>query len=417
MKEVIIILGNMASGKSSAAKLLAEKLPEFTYVCQDDFRNAQTERYLEVDNRIFEEEIAQQTKHALERYPKIIYESTGATRFFREAYYSFLVQQRKIFVVRLNCSDAVCYRRFLKRRQEGKNHLVPIFNKSKSPWEIIGDFRKKSAWLKHDLLIDSEKNTSEQIVSSILAHLPADAPVQSVERLLHNWNYDQALQWFIANVPGKKFLKDMLSKSKDQFNTLKLKKELNLYLNAIQEAEKQKDHLPEVRKVFKVKPKKSLDLQEEVEGLVDEVREEVEEIKDQLENLREHLSNAPSKVELKDEDDLDEKWKPLYKEANHFFSLIDFEEDAEQRKKIAFHILDLMDEVQKVWEAKDFKNKHGQLPNFQSQGIEQLTIEQMVRRVNTLRTYISKANKGKLNKDRIPDWEAEIKELERRIKG
>jgi shikimate kinase len=413
MKEMIIVIGNMASGKSTTSQLLAEKLSDYRYVCQDDFRNSKADRYLEIDNRIFEDEIAEETINALNSHRKIIYESTGGTRFFKDQFYRFLQEDRKLFIVRIKCRPSTCLSRFEHRKSGGKNHLIPIFAKSKSPKEIIDHFEKKAAWIKPHLEVDSEKNTPEEIVELILKSLPGEDPLVQLEKLIHEFDYNKALEWVIKNVKGKTFLKEVLSKGPDQYNVIKLKLLLNDHWEL---------HLvskPKPKPKIQTAPKKQTVEREEIEELIEEeVEERVGELQDEIEELRKQIAESSGKnIKLEEEDDLDEKWKPVYKEANHFFSMLEFEQDTKKRKEIAFHILDLMDQVQEVWEAKDFKKKHGQLPNFESQGIEQLTIEQMATRIRTLRTYITKANKGQLKKERIPEWEAEMKDLERRIKG
>lgn len=413
MKEMIIVIGNMASGKSTTSKLLAQKLPDYRYVCQDDFRNSKADRYLEIDNRIFEEEVADETIQALNSHPRIIYESTGGTRFFKDRFYQFIQEGRNLFIVRIKCRPSTCLSRFEKRKSGGRNHLIPIFAKSKSPKEIIDHFEKKAAWIKAHLEVDSEKNSPAEIVDLILKTLPGKDPIVQLEKLINDFDYNEALQWFIKNVNGKAFLKEVLSKGPDHYNTIKLKKALNDQWAVLQASK------PKPKPKIQTIPKKQIPKREDIEGLIEEeVEERVGELQDEIEELRKQIAESSGKnIKLEEEDDLDEKWKPVYKEANHFFSMLEFEQDTEKRKEIAFHILDLMDQVQEVWEAKDFKKKHGQLPNFESQGIEQLTVEQMATRIRTLRTYITKANKGKLKKERIPEWEAEMQDLERRIKG
>lgn len=200
---------------------------------------------------------------------------------------------------------------------------------------------------------------------------------EELQQLLREFDYASAYAWFAQHVPGKYFIKELLSKGEDPYNRAKLIGELRAIEESFAPAPKQNTVTP---------PK-------EVSPIL---------VQQAAPTLNESL--------------LDEEWKPKFKEANHWFETIGYMATAEERKTAAFRILDLMDEVEEAWHTKDFMKQYGQAPDFESQGIEQLSIPQMTTRITTLRTYISKANKGKLNKDSIPKWEAEKAELERRVR-
>lgn len=423
MKSIVIVVGNMGSGKSTFASLLAEKLAGFEYVCLDDIRKSEKAQYLENKNKEFELKIEQLTSEALERHEKIIYESTGATRFFQANYNKFLKSRYKLFIVKIQCRKAVCLARHRTRKDSGKAHIIPHFRSVKTDEEMIDWFDQKSKWIRPDLTLDSEQHRPEEMVQVFLNHYFGSTGNDELRSLIDKFDYDHALAWFKKHVEGKFFIKELLSKGADPYNTLKLKKELNLLLNSVPVA------VPYHQKEI-VHPKPlSQKEKESNDELIEEIRENLESKIDDLEyelsDLREKLSEKETKSipkysenasSSKEEWLIDEKWKPLYKEANYIFSQLDFETDEEKRKEMTFKILDLMDQVQEMWYQKDFLEKHGELPNFQWQGIDQLTIDQMATRIRTLRTYISKANKGKLNSDRIPEWKAEMEELERRVR-
>src|SRR5690606_30172966 len=130
-------------------------------------------------------------------------------------------------------------------------------------------------------------------------------------------------------------------------------------------------------------------------------------------NLPKIVEHAPASI---DEQKLKDEWRPMYAEANQLFAQLDLIQDDEERKQACFQILDLMNDVEKVWEKADFLKKYGKLPNFDNAGVDQLTTNQAATRIRTLRTYISKAKKGILKDERVPEWEAEIKELEMLIR-
>jgi hypothetical protein len=202
---------------------------------------------------------------------------------------------------------------------------------------------------------------------------------EELQRLLADFSYDTALKWFVTHVPGKYFIKELLSKGEDQYNRTKLIEELRML----------DDSFPKLD----IASAPARELSAVTPGLV---------------------AKAAPTLDLAM---LDQEWKPKYKEANHYFERLEFLQTEEERKEAAFKILDLMDEVEQLWKKKDFVQKYGESPDFEDQGIESLTVAQMVQRINTLRSYISKANKGKLSKDKIPNWESEKAELERRVRG
>lgn len=413
---MIVIIGNIASGKSTVARLLADRMEGYHHVCSDNFRDEKPDKYFEVDNRIFEEEIAQETRQAIQNNRLIIYESTGSSRFFKDIFYELVQSNAEIFTVRLTCRPEICMLRYKKRIESGKGHLVPMYNNSKTAEELIHQHDKKSAWVKAHISVDSEKTDPEKIASFIYNSHPDNHPERVLEVLHKEFDYKKALTWVNANVKGKNFLKQVLAGGEDDYNRLKLKTLINEEYELLQQKKTKKPLIsPKPYSPVYVPNKRSNFDREELEDIV---REMSDDLYQEIEDIREKLESPVSeKYRVQDEDDLDEKWKPIFKEANHFFTLLEFEPDEEKRKEIAFHVLDLMDEVQKVWDAKDFKKKFGQVPNFDSKGMDQLSVEQMATRIRTLRTYISKANKGKLNKDRIPDWEAEMKELEMKIRN
>jgi len=209
---------------------------------------------------------------------------------------------------------------------------------------------------------------------------------EELQSIIDNFSYDKGLEWFKTHVKGKFFIKDMLSKGPDAYNELKLRKELNKALEA----------LP-VEKVISFSHKK-------------EPKHIEEPPKKQKTVVLEHVPASREEMLL------DEQWKPLFKEAHYYHSQLEHIEDVEKRKAQAFKILDLMDRVEDLWSQNNFLKVHGQLPNYENPGVDDLSPEQMFTRIRTIRSYISKAKKGKLNAAKIPEWETEMAELERRLK-
>ncbi|MFN3802185.1 hypothetical protein [Belliella pelovolcani] len=212
-----------------------------------------------------------------------------------------------------------------------------------------------------------------------------------LQSIIKDFNYEKALKWYLQHVQGKFFIKEMLQKGEDPFNVLKLKKELNLVL----------DSLPDL--IQKLNP-----IPDQDQSLDDEVPKG---------NLKPKIKVVDFAAKSRDELIVDDEWKTLYKEAAYYHTQLDHITDPIERRDAAFKILDLMDEVEKLWAKRDFIQQYGQLPTFEDHGIESLDPRQMSKRISTVRTYISKARKGKLNAEKIPTWEAEIQELERRLQS
>jgi hypothetical protein len=230
---------------------------------------------------------------------------------------------------------------------------------------------------------------------------------EELQRLLAEFEYSAALDWFKKHVTGKYFLKELLSQGEDQYNRTKLIEELRAI-----EASISGTPVPPMLSLTETKEKQSPSLS----GVlwIKEMDQQPSDSPPSGGRGVKLVESAPATLDLAL---LDQEWKPKYKEANHWFERLEFLPTEEERKTAAFRILDLMDEVEQVWQKKDFVQKFGQVPDFADQGIEALTTAQMVTRINTLRSYISKANKGKLSKEKIPIWEAEKSELERRVRG
>lgn len=389
MKTIIIVTGNMGSGKSTFCKRLREKLPDYAYICLDDFRK---KRFADVlteqhDPLQFEREVAAATQREFNKHTKIIYETTGATRFFKDMHYRLMADRHQVYLVQIQCPAELCLQRHQNRERNGHFHVVPQYGQGLSPEQLIHRYQEKTSWIRPDLVLDSHTFAPEQLISRFLrAYFPQDT-VKDIQDLMQDFNYQESLDWFKRNVPGKTFVKETLSTGEDDFNRLKLKKELNEHLHRLQ-------HTPD-----------------DPGGCKTDSSEPSQNTSDHAE--RQTITEKPDAgVPESYSEPTRDQWAPLYKEANFLFIELEHEADEEKRKEMVFRILDLMDEVQQLWDEADFVKKFGQLPNFDKSGIENLSESQMTKRINTLRTYISKAKKGKLKAEKIPEWEAEKKELE-----
>lgn len=226
-----------------------------------------------------------------------------------------------------------------------------------------------------------------------------------LQSIINDFDYSKALTWFKTHVQGKFFIKEVLSKGEDAFNIITLKKELNTALAS----------LPVPKSVTQFTAD---ELKSELENLAEDLKEKLREEASQifLENQKRPSQIVEKAASSREELQLDEQWKPIYKKANFIFSRLIFAESDEKRKEMAFEILNLMDEVEISWKDKDFLRKHGRLPAFDNAGLDEMTPQQHARRISTIRTYISKARKGILNESKIPMWEKEITEHEIRLR-
>lgn len=135
-------------------------------------------------------------------------------------------------------------------------------------------------------------------------------------------------------------------------------------------------------------------------------------LRKKIQALREDAPDPPAVVaepaKKPEPQSFDELWKPLYKEANAHFSDLRHARSDKQRKELAYKVLDLMDQVSDLWAQKDYYLANKTLLKHVQPKVDALDAEQLSRRRNTLRTYISKAKKSPEKQAQIPEWEAEI---------
>lgn len=122
---VIIITGNIASGKSTVSEYFRNKYPDYTYLCIDQVR---IDLYHEGMHGFALEREAERVMLALaSAHEHLIYESTGNTLFFRrmrkEAIFS-----RPVTHYHVKCDPEECEYRF-KIRKKTKFQVAPPYNK------------------------------------------------------------------------------------------------------------------------------------------------------------------------------------------------------------------------------------------------------------------------------------------------
>lgn len=110
---------------------------------------------------------------------------------------------------------------------------------------------------------------------------------------------------------------------------------------------------------------------------------------------------------------IEKEWKTKYREASHFHAQLKElkgDDQANQRKELAFKILDHFDDIIQKQKLCDLYKEHGKMPDKLPEVAEDP--EELIKHRNNLRTYISKAKKGKKPKEKIPQWQAELDAIE-----
>jgi len=113
----IIIYGNIASGKSSVCRQLAELLPDHRHVCLDDHRIKCWEENPSLGAG--QRDLVAQRNCLQDLHGKLIYETTGVTRFFRQAKKVLDAAGQRLIYIHLDCPPHLCIRRYQGRLSRG----------------------------------------------------------------------------------------------------------------------------------------------------------------------------------------------------------------------------------------------------------------------------------------------------------
>lgn len=136
--QAIVIIGNIASGKTTLAKKLIEQLPDFAYICLDQLRISVTESLPSLDiNPVTRDRTAERIAMGMidqKRY--IIFESTGASQFYHRAIFR-MRDKFQVFTVKLMADTDTLYARYLERRERGQFQLQPAHTGSLPMRDLI----------------------------------------------------------------------------------------------------------------------------------------------------------------------------------------------------------------------------------------------------------------------------------------
>jgi len=155
LKFALVLIGNIASGKSSIAQILAKEwnIPHFSL---DDYREKQPH-----SNRIYAENQAKVPfREDLLQAPQLIYESTYSV--FDQANFRELKARRyALFLVKIHCGLATCRQRF---QQRGERYL---FGKSFSAMEMIANLQSQLQGIHTHQIVYSERHSPIILASQI----------------------------------------------------------------------------------------------------------------------------------------------------------------------------------------------------------------------------------------------------------
>jgi adenylate kinase family enzyme len=112
----LLIYGNIASGKSTIARSLADQLNGYRYVCLDDTRK---ELWIEQpDLGAGQRDLIAQDRCLEKLHGRVVFENTAVTRFFKRA--KEKLRDQELVYIYLYCPVATCLRRYNARLAGGK---------------------------------------------------------------------------------------------------------------------------------------------------------------------------------------------------------------------------------------------------------------------------------------------------------
>lgn len=158
----IIIFGNIASGKSSVSRHLAQLLPDHRHVCLDDHRvklwNEQPE--LGAGQR----DLLAQKSCLEDLQGQVIYETTAVTRFFKQA--QAKLKDQDLRFIHLDCRPSTCISRYRERLMRG--HIqAPFAWGNYSIEQSIYYFHEKQLALQPHVRINTTKVRPEDAARAI----------------------------------------------------------------------------------------------------------------------------------------------------------------------------------------------------------------------------------------------------------
>jgi dephospho-CoA kinase len=148
------VIGNLCSGKSS---ILKNNIPtDFISIDIDTYRKKYNPYMLK--NR--EHYVYDAVRFAIQSNKKVIFESTGASKYFTE-----LCSLHEITkIIKIDCSPEICLDRFHNRKTD--NAFPFNFRPHDSIWYINSKLQN----IKSDLILNSERESISELRTKILSY-------------------------------------------------------------------------------------------------------------------------------------------------------------------------------------------------------------------------------------------------------
>lgn len=161
-KKCLVIVGNLAAGKSSVCQLFVARFEEFTHLSLD------TWRHVALGVGQAREQAAQSAALNLvsDEHPNIIFETVGTGRFFDKAIRLLLSRGYEIQMVHLVCDADTCLRRFYQRAYDG--YQLPPYPYAFKPQEAVRFIASAHRELVFKRVFDMEELTPQNVVDSLI---------------------------------------------------------------------------------------------------------------------------------------------------------------------------------------------------------------------------------------------------------
>lgn len=126
--QAIIIIGNIASGKTTLAEAIARELPDFAIVCLDDIRADLMDNYPDMNSVVRERNAEAIALKSIDQNRQVIFESTGTSQFYHRAM-NRIREKFQTFTIKLHADPKICIKRFEERKKNGKHQIPPGWHK------------------------------------------------------------------------------------------------------------------------------------------------------------------------------------------------------------------------------------------------------------------------------------------------
>ena len=168
-KICLVVYGNLASGKSSFSKEIKKLLPNYSYVCLDEIRIKNMDKF--PNKSVYERESIskEECKNEILNSQLVIYESTGTSQLFNQLKNRIRAHFKTYFIF-ISCPDYECRKRFENRKYNGYFSVKPPVKKSMSIYECCSANQYVYWDMKKDLELNTFTHSLEEIVCQFKSH-------------------------------------------------------------------------------------------------------------------------------------------------------------------------------------------------------------------------------------------------------